>query len=106
MADIPLESIVGSVGRVGDFDRKFRPRRRHLQERLARLGEAYSGNDFPVIDVYEMVGQYYVLDGHHRVALARRRGASYITAKVVQVGLPGMNTSGRRLARAGFSDAL
>jgi hypothetical protein len=44
-----------------------------------------------VIDVYEMVGQYYVVDGHHRVALARRRGASYITAKVVQVRLPGMH---------------
>jgi hypothetical protein len=106
MADIPLKSIVGSVGRVGDFDRNFRPQRRHLQERLARLGEAYSGSDFPVIDVYEMFGQYYVVDGHHRVALARRWGASYITAKVVQVGLPGINTSTRRLARAGFGDRL
>jgi hypothetical protein len=59
-----------------------------------------------VIDVYEIVGDYYVLDGHHRVALARRRGASYITARVVQVGLVGMTTPTRRLARAGFSDRL
>jgi hypothetical protein len=104
MADIPLKSIVGSVGRTSDFDRNFRPQRRHLQERLERLGEAYPGSDFPVIDVYEMVGQYYVVDGHHRVALARRRGASYITAKVVQVRLPGMHPPTRHLARAGFRE--
>jgi hypothetical protein len=106
MADIPLKSIVGSVGRIGDFDGNFRPKRRHLRDRLERLGEAYPDCDFPVIDVYEIVGDYYVLDGHHRVALARRRGASYITARVVQVGLVGMTTPTRRLARAGFSDRL
>jgi hypothetical protein len=88
-ADIELETIVGSVGRVGDFDRRFRPRHRHLRERLERLGDAYPENDFPVIDVYGLSGRYYVVDGHHRVALARRRGMIYITAKVVQVSAPG-----------------
>jgi len=86
--DVQITAIVGSVGRVGDFDHKFRPRQRHLRLRLAYLERAFPDCDFPAIDLYEIQGHYYVLDGHHRVGLARKRGAHYITARVVQVRPP------------------
>ena len=96
--DVPIRAIVGSVGRVEDFDHKFRPRQRHLRLRLAYLERAFPDCDFPAIDLYEIQGHYYVLDGHHRVALARKRGAHYMTARVVQVRPPNGDASGHAVA--------
>src|ERR1700759_3690396 len=65
---IQLDQIVGSVDKVRDFDRRFRPtsdRSRHRWEALAeksRLGEY-----IPSIDVYQVGNLYFVRDGHHRV---------------------------------------
>ena len=39
--EIPVERIVGSVDREGDFDRDFRPRRRLSRSRLANLRRAF-----------------------------------------------------------------
>ena len=96
--DVPITAIVGSVGRAGDFDHKFRPRQRHLRLRLAHLERAFPDCDFPTIDLYEIQGNYYVLDGHHRVALARKRDVHYITARVVQVRPPNGDASGHAVA--------
>ena len=96
--DVPITAIVGSVGRAGDFDHKFRPRQRHLRLRLAHLERAFPDCDFPTIDLYEIQGHYYVLDGHHRVALARKRDVHYMTARVVQVRSPNGDASGHALA--------
>ena len=92
--DVPITAIVGSVGRAEDFDHKFRPRPRHLRLRLAHLDRAFPDCDFPTIDLYEIQGHYYVQDGHHRVALARKRGVHYMTARVVQVRPPNGDASG------------
>jgi hypothetical protein len=40
----------------------------------------------PPIEVWAWHGEYYVLDGHHRVAAARAVGSDYISAHVVEVG--------------------
>ena len=37
LRDVPLDQIVGSVGRYRDFTRAFSPRRRSLQERWRRI---------------------------------------------------------------------
>ena len=39
----------------------------------------------PAIMVFEVGGAYFVEDGHHRVALAREQGASYIDADVTRL---------------------
>ena len=39
----------------------------------------------PAIDVFEVGGAYFVEDGHHRVALARERGADFIDAEVTRL---------------------
>jgi hypothetical protein len=85
---IPVERIVGSVDRLVDFDRRFRPRRRGLVRRLESLSQRFSENSqapFPPISVYEAGGAYFVIDGHHRVALARERGMTHLDAEITRL---------------------
>jgi hypothetical protein len=83
--EIPVARIVGSVDRSDDFDRDFAFRRRLSRARLAGLRKAFPDGGTPAIDVFEVGGAYFVEDGHHRVALARERGADFIDAAVTQL---------------------
>jgi hypothetical protein len=83
--EIPVERIVGSVDRSGDFDRDFRPTRRISRTRLSGLRAAFPVGAMPAITVFEVGGAYFVEDGHHRVALARERGAAFIDADVTRL---------------------
>jgi hypothetical protein len=83
--EIPVDRIVGSVDRGGDFDRDFRPLRRLSRSRLAGLRSAFANGVVPPISVFEVGGAYFVEDGHHRVALAHEQGAHFIDADVTQL---------------------
>jgi nucleotide-binding universal stress UspA family protein len=84
--DIPLDAIAGSVGRYGDFTRSFLPRRESGQERWARVRAAFSrAEDIPPITVFQVGDAYFVLDGNHRVSVARSLGATHIPAFVTVV---------------------
>ena len=85
MREIPTDAIVGSVDRSVDFDRFFRTRRRDLKKRIDGLREAFRDRPMPPITVYEAGGLYFVVDGHHRVALARQQGAPLMDAEVTQI---------------------
>jgi len=86
LKDIPLDSIVGSVGRYTDFTRDFLPRQEVDQERWARVKVATSGlAGLPPIDVYQIGEVYFVKDGNHRVSVARQLGATHIQAYVTDV---------------------
>jgi hypothetical protein len=85
LREIPVRDIVGSVDRSVDFDQYFRPRRRDLRKRLDTLRDAFGDRPMPPINVYEAGGLYFVSDGHHRVALARRDGAEVIDAEVTEM---------------------
>lgn len=83
---IPLDAIVGSVDKVRDFDRRFRPtsaRSRQRWERLARANR--TGEVIPPIDVYQIGDYYFVSDGHHRVSVARSLGLDVIEARVTAI---------------------
>ena len=83
---IPLDAIVGSVGRYADFTRTFLPRREGAQERWARVRAAFdSVEEIPPILVYKVGDSYFVLDGNHRVSVARVLGATHIPAHVTEV---------------------
>ncbi len=86
LQDIPLDAIVGSVGRYADFTRSFLPRRDSDRERWAKvkLKAMYLGG-LPPIEVYRIGEAYFVLDGNHRVSVARELGASHIQAYVTEV---------------------
>ena len=83
---IPLDAIVGSVDKVRDFDRRFRPtsgRNRQRWERLARASR--TGEVIPPIDVYQIGDYYFVRDGHHRVSVARSLRLDVIEANVTAI---------------------
>jgi nucleotide-binding universal stress UspA family protein len=82
---IPLEAIVGSVGRYTDFTRTFLPRNPNDQQRWAQVKASLDENGFPPIDVYKVSDVYFVLDGNHRVSVARQEGWSTIQANVIEV---------------------
>jgi hypothetical protein len=82
---VPVERVVGTVSRSSDFDRTFLPTRRDTEPRWRRVEELYAEGSFPPIQVYEVDGRYFLVDGHHRVAIARQRGVEYIDAEVTRL---------------------
>lgn len=105
--EIPLSSIVGSAApstKAVDFDRTFLPVNRRLRDRWTRIYTAMvEGEELPPIDVYRLGGGYYVIDGHHRVSVARSLGRETISARVVEVSTRapiGKGVDGDALLRA------
>lgn len=85
---IPLDAIVGSVGRYDDFTRSFLPRNPHDQERWVRVRASLTdptNPGWPPIEVYKVGEAYFVLDGNHRVSIARQEGWTTIEARVIEV---------------------
>ncbi|GAA4037783.1 MULTISPECIES: ParB N-terminal domain-containing protein [Allokutzneria] len=83
---IQVESIVGSVDRTRDFDRRFRPTSGRTRERWERLALAQRrGESIPPIDVYRVGELHFVKDGHHRVSVAHALGLRTIEAHVTEV---------------------
>jgi nucleotide-binding universal stress UspA family protein len=86
LQDIPLDAIVGSVGRWTDFTRSFLPRQDSDQQRWMRVKTAMTHTGgLPPIEVYQIGQVYFVLDGNHRVSVARELGATHIEAYVTEV---------------------
>lgn len=86
LKEIPLDSIVGSVGRYKDFTRGFLPRQHSDSNRWARVKIAVTElGGLPPVDVYQIGEAYFVLDGNHRVSVAREIGATHIQAYVRRV---------------------
>jgi nucleotide-binding universal stress UspA family protein len=86
LREIPLAAIVGSVGRYTDFTRSFLPRHDSDAHRWAGVQLAATGLvGLPPIDVYQIGDVYFVLDGNHRVSVARQLGATHIEAYVTEV---------------------
>jgi nucleotide-binding universal stress UspA family protein len=86
LKEIPVNAIIGSLGRYNDFTRDFLPRKDSVKDRWARVKAATSGLvGLPPIQVYQIGEIYFVIDGNHRVSVARHLGATYIQAYVIEV---------------------
>jgi hypothetical protein len=85
---IPLVQLVGTDGRAGAFTREFEPRLGFSRDRLRSLADAFPDGGFPPIVAVKLGDSYFVIDGHHRVALARRRGGELIDADVTEFVAP------------------
>jgi uncharacterized ParB-like nuclease family protein len=87
--EIPLAAIVGSAAspsKIGDFAPGFLPVTARLRHRWTRIyREMVEGGELPPIDVYKVGDGYYVIDGHHRVSVARSLGRETINARVIEV---------------------
>ncbi len=85
---IPLDKIVGSVGRYRDFTRSFLPTDNVSRERWSRVAALLEGPGWPPIEVYKVGDVYFVKDGNHRVSVARALGLKDIEAYVTEIELP------------------
>jgi len=89
LQEVPLDSIVGSLGRAGDFNRAFLPRSEALRERWEGVRQAAEGDrGFPPVELYKVGEAYFVVDGHHRVSVERSLGAPAIEARVQEFLTP------------------
>jgi hypothetical protein len=83
---ISLDSIVGTVDRGREFDRRFRPTSQRVRPRWERIASAQRrGEGMPPIDVYRIGDLHFVKDGHHRVSVARALGPKDINAFVTEI---------------------
>ncbi|RMF38792.1 MAG: DUF4032 domain-containing protein [Chloroflexi bacterium] len=89
LEDVPLDKIVGSVGRYQDFNRAFLPRRDALRDRWQRIDTLVStGGGLPPVELYKVGDVYFVRDGNHRVSVARQHDAPTIQAYVWEFETP------------------
>jgi hypothetical protein len=80
---VEVDEIVGSVGRWRDFDRSFLPARSSVGEKWKRIDRAFQrGEDLPPVELYEVGEAYFVVDGHHRVSVARYHDVPTVEATV------------------------
>ncbi len=88
LKEIPIDSIVGSVNRYQDFNRNFLPLHDEDMQRWARVKAAMTSpgsSGLPPIRVYKIGEVYFVLDGNHRVSIARQMGIESIEAYVTEI---------------------
>ncbi len=88
LQEIPLELIRGSVGRFDDFTAGFLPLKKHMEKRWERVDVAMAQGKTPPIDLYQVGQVYFVLDGNHRVSVARQHGRLAIEAYVWEFPTP------------------
>jgi hypothetical protein len=87
-AMVPISQIVGTLEPTTCFDRQFRPTSDHVWARFRRIAvEVRSGRGMDPVELYRCSGSYYVLDGRHRIAVARALGERSVWALVTDVRL-------------------
>jgi hypothetical protein len=86
MREVPVDKIVGSVGRHRDFDRAFLPSKPDLGTRWRRIDEImHRAEELPPVSLFKIGDAYFVNDGNHRVSVARQQGVEMIDAEVVEL---------------------
>jgi hypothetical protein len=80
---VRVADIVGSLNRYHEFDRAFLPKEDQLASRWQKVDRAfYQDVHLPPVVLYKVGEIYFVVDGHHRVSVAREQGTEYIEAEV------------------------
>jgi hypothetical protein len=83
MQTVRVDQIAGSLNRYHEFDRVFLPASENLATRWQSVNRAfYQDVSLPPVVLYKVGQVYFVVDGHHRVSVAREQGQIYIEAEV------------------------
>ena len=83
MQTVRVDQIAGSLNRYHEFDRVFLPASEKLADRWQSVNRAfYQDVSLPPVVLYKVGQVYFVVDGHHRVSVARKQGQIYIEAEV------------------------
>lgn len=80
---VRVDQIAGSLNRYHEFDRVFLPASDKLADRWQSVNRAfYHDISLPPVVLYKVGQVYFVVDGHHRVSVAREQGQLFIDAEV------------------------
>jgi hypothetical protein len=80
---VAVKKIVGSLNRYHQFDRAFLPLEDQIANRWQSIDRAfYQEVNLPPVVLYKVGEVYFVVDGHHRVSVAREQGQMDIDAEV------------------------
>jgi hypothetical protein len=80
---VRVDQIVGSLNRYHEFDRAFLPAEDQLAARWKNIDSAfYKDISLPPVVLYKVGQVYFVVDGHHRVSVARQQGQEFIEAEI------------------------
>ena len=80
---VRVDQIAGSLNRYHEFDRVFLPASDQLAARWQSVNRAfYQEISLPPVVLYKVGQVYFVVDGHHRVSVAREQGQIFIEAEV------------------------
>lgn len=83
MKTVRVDQIAGSLNRYHEFDRAFLPKEDQLASRWTKVDRAfYEDVHLPPVVLYKVGQVYFVVDGHHRVSVAREQGQEFIEAEV------------------------
>jgi hypothetical protein len=80
---VRIDQIAGSLNRYHQFDRAFFPTKDETAARWQNISRAfYEDISLPPVVLYKVGQVYFVVDGHHRVSVARQKGQEFIEAEV------------------------
>ncbi|MCC6567857.1 MAG: hypothetical protein IT315_01325 [Anaerolineales bacterium] len=83
MQTVRVDQIAGSLNRYHEFDRVFMPASSALSTRWQSINRAfYEDVSLPPVVLYKVGQVYFVVDGHHRVSVAREQNQLFIDAEV------------------------
>jgi len=83
---VPVDAVVGTVDRAEGFDRRFLPTSTKDRQRWERIAQATRrGDTLPPVVLYKLGDYYFVVDGHHRVSVARALGFGEVEADVTEL---------------------
>lgn len=105
LRSVPLDRIVGTMRNPSQNTADFLPlpklRGRNWEARWQRINGALDRlTSLPPVDLVQVGDEYYVADGHNRVAAARLAGAAEVDADVTQLLVPGVARSGTTILDA------
>jgi len=81
---VRIDSIIGSEGRISDFDMEFHPINEEARQRWVSVAVAYLQRlPLPPVELIQIGDAYFVRDGHHRISVSRAFGQIAIDAEVI-----------------------
>ena len=100
LRSVPLDRIVGTMRHPSQNTADFLPlprlRGANWRGRWQRITQALDRLEtLPPIDLVQVGDEYYVVDGHNRVAAALQAGGVEIDADVTQLLIPGVTQPGQ-----------
>lgn len=89
MREVEIDKIIGSLSRYEDFDESFLPRQTYTRSRWQAIDKALMRGEYlPPVELFKIGDFFFVIDGNHRVSVAKEKGQKFIDAHIRELNLP------------------